>query len=162
VLFAPLVIGYKLGWISGSVIRAAIVGYGFRGVDEAAVAAFGQRFAHDALPHVLRPEAMARIQWHREQGDRVIVVSGALDIYLSHWCQTHGLELICTSLEARDGRLTGRHRGRQCVGEEKARRVRATLDLASYPVIYAYGDTPEDRELLALAHKRYYRWVETA
>ena len=34
-------------------------------------------------------------------------------------------------------------------------RVRERYALTRYPVIYAYGDTPEDAELLALAHRRY-------
>lgn len=161
-LFAPIVLGYKLGLISGSVIRAAVVAYGLRGVTEAAIDEAGRHFARDALPGVLRPNAMERIQWHKAQGDRVIVVSGALDVYLSHWCREHELELICTSLEAKDGRLTGRHRGRQCVGKEKAQRIAQKLDLQAFPTIYAYGDTKEDLDMLSLAHKKFYRWCEMA
>ncbi|HEX7814084.1 HAD family hydrolase [Dyella sp.] len=162
VLFAPWVVGYKLGLVSGSAIRAAVVRFGFRGVEQVHVAEVGRRFAHDMLPGVLRPEVMARIQWHRDQGDRIIVVSGGLDLYLSHWCRMHGLEWLCTSLEARQGYLTGRHEGRQCVGEEKARRIRQALDLDQYPVIYAYGDTHEDHAMLTLAHRRYFRGVEVS
>lgn len=160
VLFAPLVLGYKLGLVSGSVIRAAVVAYGLRGVTEVAMDEAGERFARDALPAVLRANAMERILWHKAQGDRVIVVSGALDVYLSHWCRQHELELICTSLEAREGRLTGRHRGRQCVGKEKARRITQALDVTAFPVIYAYGDTKDDLDMLGLAHKKFYGWRE--
>jgi len=28
--------------------------------------------------------------------------------------------------------------------------------------VYAYGDTPDDREMLELAHKKYYRWHEVS
>lgn len=93
-------------------------------------------------------------------GDRIVVVSGALDVYLSHWCQEHGLELLCSRLESREGRLTGRYRGEQCVNAEKSRRVRAAYDLASYPVVYAYGDTKEDHHLLGIAQCRYFQWQE--
>ena len=58
--------------------------------------------------------------------------------------------------------LTGRSLGAQCVGAEKARRVRERYDLSSYALVYAYGDTNEDRALLALAHRRVYRWQEQA
>ena len=34
------------------------------------------------------------------------------------------------------------------------------LDLGQYREIHAYGDTAEDREMLALANRRYYRWKE--
>jgi hypothetical protein len=29
-------------------------------------------------------------------------------------------------------------------------------------MVYAYGDTKEDREMLAMAQKKYYRWQEIA
>jgi HAD superfamily hydrolase (TIGR01490 family) len=161
-VLAPLVAGYKLGLVSGTLIRAAVVGVGLRGVSEMRVRQIGETFARDALPTVLRPEAMARLQWHREQGDHIVVVSGALDIYLSPWCQTHDVALICTQLESRQGVLTGGFRGKQCVSEEKSRRVRQQYDLAHYPVVYAYGDTKEDLALLGLAHKRYFQWREVA
>jgi hypothetical protein len=35
--------------------------------------------------------------------------------------------------------------------------VRARYRLADYPRIYSYGDTEEDRDLLELAHERYFR-----
>ena len=156
-LLAPCLVGYKAGLLSGTATRAAVVRVGFTGVSLAALQAHGVAFAAEALPTVLRPDAMARIRWHQTQGDRVVVVSGALDAYLAPWCDAHGLELICSSLEHRHGRLTGRYQGAQCVGEDKARRVRAQHDLASYAHVYAYGDTHEDLPLLALAHSRFYR-----
>ncbi|UNK48325.1 HAD-IB family hydrolase [Lysobacter sp. S4-A87] len=162
VVLAPLVVGYKLGMVSANRVRSRVVDFGFRGVDLAHVQAEGERFSREVLPAVLRPMALERIAWHKAQGDKVVVVSGALDLYLSHWCAQHGLELLCSSLESSDGVMTGRYDGEQCAGEEKARRVRERFDLATYPVVYAYGDTHEDLDLLELADRRYYRWREVA
>lgn len=36
--------------------------------------------------------------------------------------------------------------------------VNGLFPAEKYQRIYAYGDTAEDRELLALAHEPYYRW----
>lgn len=157
-LLAPLVIGYKLGVVSGVRVRRAIVRVGYRGVPAATLQRAGDAFARDVLPGVLRPEAMARIEWHRAQGHRIVVVSGGLDAYLAPWCAAHGLELMCSSLAQRDGVLTGLYHGAQCVGPEKARRVRERFALDSFAAIHAYGDTPEDFELLQLAKHRTYRW----
>ena len=99
---------------------------------------------------------------HRDQGDTVAVVSGAFDLYLSHWCAQHGLDLLCSSLESRDGVMTGRYAGTQCAGAEKARRVRERYDLSRFGTVCAYGDTREDFELLALAQRRWYRGQEQA
>jgi len=157
---APLIAGYKLGLVSGSLLRAAIVWLGYTRAPFDDYARKGQTFAAEILPGVLRPEVMERIRWHQLQGDQVAVVSGAFDIYLSHWCNQHGLDLICSSLEQHDGLLTGRYRGKQCVRTEKSRRVRERYDLARFAEIYAYGDTVEDEELLALAHRKFYQGKE--
>lgn len=159
-LLAPWVVGYKCGVVSGVAVRSAVVRVGFAGTALDAVAAHGAAFAAETLPTQLRPEAMARIRWHQERGDTVAVVSGGLDAYLAPWCRAHDLALVCSALEHRDGRLTGRYRGAQCVGEEKARRVREHYDLAAYERVYAYGDTHEDLPLLGLAHHRFYRGQE--
>ena len=160
IVLAPLLAGYRIGWVSGSVLRRAIVWLGYAHVPFDTYARKGQTFAEEKLPSVLRPEVMERIRWHQAQGDRVVVVSGAFDIYLSHWCSQHGLDLICSSLEHRDGRLTGRYLGQQCVRSEKSRRVRERFDLTRFSEIYAYGDTVEDEELLAIAHRKFYQGKE--
>lgn len=162
VLLAPLVIGYKLGIVAGTLVRARVVDFGFRGVGETEFQHAGERFARQVLPGVVRPMALERIRWHQAQGDTVVVVSGAFDVYLSHWCQSMRLDLICSSLEAGDGVLTGRYRGEQCVGKEKTRRIREAYPVDDYPLVYAYGDTKEDLDMLKLADKQYFRWRETA
>jgi len=58
------------------------------------------------------------------------------------------------------GRLTGRYLGGECTGPEKAVRIRRRYDLRQFREIYAYGDSAEDREMLAIANRRYYRWNE--
>jgi HAD superfamily hydrolase (TIGR01490 family) len=160
ILLAPLVLGYKVGVVSGTIVRRAIVRFGYSGVPAATIESAGQDFARNYLPNVLRQEALQRIAWHKAQGHKVVVVSGGLDAYLAPWCNGHGLDLICSSLQAQSGVLTGRYFGRQCVLGEKARRVRERYDLSAYPTIYAYGDTPEDRDLLGMATNPYYQWQE--
>jgi phosphatidylglycerophosphatase C len=160
VVLSPLVAAYKLGILSTSAMRSLIVGFGFRGRREADVREAGLRYARTSLQGVVRKEALERIQWHKAQGDVVVVVSASLDVYLSEWCKGLGLELICTQLEARSGVLTGRYRQGDCSGKEKSRRVKDKFNIQTYPVIYAYGDTKEDNEMLAIAHRKYFRWKE--
>ncbi|MEG3191220.1 HAD-IB family phosphatase [Lysobacter sp. D1-1-M9] len=146
--------------MSGVLVRRAIVRFGYCGVPLSTLEAMGQDFARSYLPSTLRPEEMQRIAWHKARGHKVVVVSGGLDVYLAPWCQEHGLELICSSLRHFQGVLTGHYLGEQCVLAEKARRVHEQYDLSLFPTIYAYGDTPEDTDLLGLASKRYYQWQE--
>ena len=162
VALAPLVVGYRMGMVPGNMVRSSIVHFGFRGVAEATVRQAGAVFAQTLLSGVVRPQAAERIRWHQTRGDRVVVVSGSLDFYLAPWCQTQGVDLLCSRLETIDGRLTGRYAGEQCVGEVKASLVRAHYDLGAFENVYAYGDTHEDLQMLALADKKYFRWQEAS
>ena len=159
---SPLIAGYRAGWVSTSRMRQNIAWVAFRGRRRAEIAELGERYAADVLEPRVRREASERIAWHQSRGDRVIVVSASLDCYLAPWCRRRGLELICSELEVHAGVCTGRYRGGDCTGPEKARRVLDRCDLAGYEQVFAYGDTPEDRELLALAQRRFFRWQELA
>lgn len=162
IVFLPMLFGYKLGLVSGNRIRAGVVRFGLRGVAVEALSASARTFCRDVVRPAVRPEAMARIRWHQQRGDKVAVVSGALDVYLAPWCREHGLELICSRLEAHTGILTGNYRQAQCIGEEKRRRVRERYDLESFDHIYAYGNSRDDAQMLELAHTRFYRWKQIA
>ncbi|HEU4577721.1 MAG TPA: HAD family hydrolase [Polyangiaceae bacterium] len=159
---SPLIAGHRAGWVSSSRMRERIAWVAFRGRPRAALAALGERYAADVLEGRVRREASQRIAWHQARGDRVLVVSASLDCYLAPWCRARGLELICSELEVREGVCTGRYRGGDCSGPEKARRVLERCEIGSYRQVFAYGDTSEDRELLALAQRRFFRWRELA
>ncbi|AKC85693.1 HAD family hydrolase [Pseudoxanthomonas suwonensis] len=152
----PWLAGYRLGLVSAAALRIRVTRLVFAGRTTQEVEAAGLCYADEVLPGLLRPDMMERITWHRGQGDTVVVVSGSLDAYLRPWCERHGLELVCNRLESSNGRLTGHYLDGDR-GAHKAADIRARYDLARYPRIHAYGDSREDRPMLALAHERWYR-----
>lgn len=160
VLLIPIVVGYRLGMVSASRGREMAARVGFQGEDAAAVRQLGVAYATTVLPRTIRQSALERIEWHKVQRDDVVVVSASLDVYLGPWCETRGLDYICTTLEERGGSLTGRYVQGDCSGAEKVRRILQRYQLSRYALVYAYGDSAEDREMLELAHKKYYRWRE--
>ena len=153
----PCLLGYKLRLVSAAALRTRVTRLTFAGRDAAEIEAAGEHHARDVLPAVLRPAMMERIAWHQARGDTVVIVSGSLDAYLRPWCDAHGLEeLICNRLEVVDGRLSGRYLGGDR-GAHKAADICARYELASFDRVHAYGDSREDRPMLALAHERWYR-----
>ncbi|BCY40037.1 hydrolase (plasmid) [Klebsiella pneumoniae] len=158
-LLAPLVLGYKIGILSGTLIRRVIVRFAYSGIPASVPEAQGRDFAQSYLPNTLRGEAMQRIAWHKAQGHKVVVVSGGLEAYLEPWCDSHGVELICSSLQQSDGILTGRYEGRQCVLTEKARLVRERYDgdISDHLRVRRHAGGPD---MLAIATKQYYQWQE--
>lgn len=161
-VLAPWLIGYRAGAVSGKTIRAAMVQVGLRGFPETKARDAGRRFAEEFLRDVIRPHASERIDWHKARGDTVVIVSAALDLYLSEWAHPRGIDVVCSRLEAKNGLLTGRYSGGDCCGPEKVARIRARYDLGRYAQIFAYGDTVEDKEMLSLANHSYYRWQAQA
>jgi len=156
-VLAPFVAAYKAGRYPATRLRAKMCWLGFKGRVEAELRAVGQAFASEIIPTFLRPEAMERFHWHKQRGDTIAIVSASLDLYLAPWCLTHGVDLLCTQVEVANGRITGRYRGGDCTAAEKARRVTARFDVKAFAAVHAYGDTPEDDELLALGTHRWYR-----
>jgi phosphatidylglycerophosphatase C len=159
-VLSPAIAAYKCGLISDPAIRRVLSRASFWRADPSRVQSLGEQFVRDVIPGLIRPIALERIAWHKDRGDRVVVVSASLDTYLIPWCRTLGLDLICTVLEASSGRLTGRYLQGDCWGDAKVRRIRERLTLADYDTIYAYGDTEDDRAMLDLADRKFFRWQE--
>jgi phosphatidylglycerophosphatase C len=157
-VLAPWIIGYKLGLVPAHVIRAGAVRVALAGMSVSHLEQQAASFGTSILPPVVRPIALERIRWHQARGDKVVVVTGALELALAPWCDAVGVELVGSVLEQRRGRLTGRYARPQCVREHKVSRVRAQYDLETYGEVYVYGDTPDDFALLSLAEHGYYKW----
>lgn len=113
----------------------------------------GEQFA-STLTDRLRPDVVARLAWHREQGHELIIVSASLHTYLDHFAETHGFDhVIAVEMEVVDGVLSGALVGPNVRGPEKAVRLRRWLgDDVDDTQLWAYGNSSGDRELLAMAH----------
>ena len=158
---APVICGYRLGIISPPRTREIVAGMFFKGMRISDLVQTGEKYSETVIPSHIRKKAADAIAMHKERGDTVVIVSASLDIYLSHWCAKNGLELLCTGLETKNGIITGKYSPADCSGSRKAERVLEKYSLSDFSAVYAYGDSFEDRELLSLAHMKYYRWQET-
>jgi HAD superfamily hydrolase (TIGR01490 family) len=103
----------------------------------------------------VRPEMRARLLWHRQEGHDIVIASASLDVYLGEVARSLDVEhVLCTTLEVgADARCTGRLVGGNCRGPEKATRLRAHLgdETDGEIVLWAYGDSRGDLEMLAMA-----------
>ncbi len=147
---------YLMNAMSSQRFTESLMKYFFRGQTLDHVEHLGAAFAETRLPRLVRPRALNRIRWHLENQHRVVIVSASFDVWLAPWCRKNGLELVASRFEIRDGKLTGRFDGRECSGPEKVRRIRSFLNLEDYAKVYAYGDSPSDKPMLALAHESFY------
>ncbi len=158
IIVGPFYACYRLGWLPAHIMRPIASYVSFKGRSQKEITALGKQFVQDEIVAKIRPEALSAIEWHKQQGDRVILVSASLDAYLAPWCQEQGIELLCSELSVRNGKLTGRYLNGDCSKERKVERVKALCNLDDYDTVYAYGDTPEDFAMLAMADVKTYNW----
>jgi HAD superfamily hydrolase (TIGR01490 family) len=128
------------------------------GHDAAPIAAAGRAFAEQLADDSrrLRADTLEKVRFHRDAGHELVLVSASLSTYLEPLAPHLGFDaVLATTLEvAPDGRFTGRLVGRNCRGPEKVERLRAWMgDPDDECVIWAYGDSSGDTELLAMAHQ---------
>ena len=162
ILLTPLIIGHRYGLLSSSYIRQKIVQVGFKNLPVSDTAELGRKHADAFIPNVLRPEAIERFNWHKTRGDRIVIVSASLTVYLGPWCEKMGFELCGVNLEEREGLLTGHYLDGDCTGRKKVERIRALIKLDEFEHIYAYGDTAEDIEMLDLADSKFFNWEKVS
>jgi len=155
-LISPVLVGMKLGIVDRGRAKGMLLRVCFAGIGQATLTAAAQRFADDRLPHLLRPGAREQVQAHLDAGDRVLLVSASLDLWLAPIAVALGVPLISTEAAWEKDRFVGLA-GPNCRGSEKVNRIRAALNPADYTRIIAYGDSSGDREMLAMADEGHFQ-----
>ncbi len=138
-------------------LKEALMRATLRGATRTEIAQWAEAFAAQTVKHRLHPEARAAIEQHLAAGDRLILMSASVDLYvpqIGERLRFH--ETICTGVrwngDVLDGALTTANRR----AEEKARCLR---DLAArYPnaPITAYGNSTSDLPHLKIANEGVY------
>jgi phosphatidylglycerophosphatase C len=130
--------------------------------DEVARKATAFGLAHYRLRH--RTKLRARLDWHRRQGHRVVLVSASPEYYVRAVGDQLGVDgVVATRLEVdEDGRLTGKFDGRNCRGAQKLQRLVQWMEASpldrpdgegahDHPFLWAYGNSAGDLEMLQAA-----------
>jgi len=100
----------------------------------------------------IAPRAVERIQAHRQQGHRVVLISASTQFAVQPVAEQLNIDFICSQLVIVDDRLTGDVVDPPCYGEGKltwAQRYAAEHD-AALSEAYFYTDSYSDQPLLEL------------
>lgn len=146
----PQIQAYYRGRYPADQMRVTLFYAMFKDQDAAHIQALANTYAKHLIS-TFNSELLIRLKAHQQRGDQVALVSASLDLYLKPLCEYLNIDLICTKTQIQSGRLTGLYAGADCSGLQKKLRVRERYDLTQYRQIYAYGNSIEDEELLALA-----------
>ena len=157
-LLSPMLVAYKLKFIPNYKAKQYMLSYFFKGMSEEKFMRIANEYSLNHIDTILRPKAMEKIAWHKEQGHKIVVVSASMECWLKPWCDKNELELIATKLEITNNKLTGKFASKNCYGPEKVNRIREIYNLKDYERIYAYGDSKGDMEMLGIADKKHYKY----
>lgn len=145
-------IDFYRGRIQGQELKESFLNAFLGGARRHEIERWNKIFFRFVFSRIIRGEMFEKLQQHKEAGDRVYLVSASPDIYLEPLARKWRLDgAICTVLEWEDDILTGRIVGRNCRGEEKARRIKALFTERELDGSFAYGNSDGDRQLLELA-----------
>jgi phosphatidylglycerophosphatase C len=153
---SPMLVAHRLGLVPSERAKILLLQHFFAGAPREQLTALGRTFVAQ-IDGWTRPEARARLDWHREQGHDVVVVSASLDVWLAAWAEHYGVRVVCTQARWEGDAFTGALATPNCNGACKEDRVRAELDLETYDFVYGYGDSAGDAEMLALADEVHFR-----
>ncbi len=163
-LETPHLMQYLSGQYNRQDLKEAFITRFLKGKSREEIQSFADPFAIKVLPGLLRPKSLECIAWHKKRGHRCVLISANLDIYLEPWARMNGFDDVitsCVEFNAED-RVTGKLRGLNCRGHEKVRQLIKRLGPKENYILYAYGDSEGDRELLDLADYPFYRTLENA
>ena len=155
---SPLLIAYKLKIIPNDIAKERLLAYFFKGWDHSVFQKISDQYSITYIDKIVRLQAMEKIKWHQKEGHEVVIVSASMECWLQKWCEKYNVALISTKLEVIDKKITGKFSTKNCYGAEKVSRIKEQYNLSMYEVIFAYGDSAGDNEMLSIATKKYYKY----
>jgi phosphatidylglycerophosphatase C len=157
IYLSPILALYTTNFVDNNLAKQYLFKYFFSGISIEELKYLGNRYTNERINKIIRPESIERINWHKKNNHQITIVSASLEYWLMPWCEKMGLKLISTKLEIIDSKFTGNYFGKNCHGKEKVNRIKEIYDLNKFDLIYAYGDSLGDKQMLEIANKTFYK-----
>jgi HAD superfamily hydrolase (TIGR01490 family) len=155
----PWIQAYYLKAYPAPAMRSKLFRAMFSNADVLELQQFAQHYA-SSLMSQLNPALLKQLRQHQALGDDVVLVSASIDVYLKAVCELLDIALICTETEQINQVYTGQYLTPDCSSEQKKQRILEQYNVQEYAVIYAYGNSIEDYEMLSLADYPYMMGVD--
>jgi HAD superfamily hydrolase (TIGR01490 family) len=156
--YSLLLLAYKMQLYPNWKIKQKLFSYFFKDMHLSEFSALGERFA-DVVNRMTHPEAVVSIHNYLQQNATTYVISASVEEWVKPWCQSMGIRNIIATRVETDARgfLTGHFSTNNCYGQEKVTRLlEKEPDRETY-ILFAYGDSRGDKELMAFADKSWYK-----
>ena len=157
-LYSPLLVLMKLKLYSNQKAKERIFAHYFKGMPIAKFDDLCRRFFEQKGQSLIYDDAKAQIAKHKEQGDKVVIISASIANWVCHFAQALKADkLLATQVEVQDGKLTGRFLTANCYGKEKVNRLLSAYPQRESYYLIAYGDSLGDKELLQFADEQHFK-----
>lgn len=145
-----LYVYYLMARKDRSFIKEAFLTAFMKGAEKNEVKQYVENFWKRFLPRHLNKKAMQKLNWHRDHGHQVYIISASFEFYIS--CLKNVLPvdgIFGTKAQWQNDILTGRLLGKNCKDDEKVIRLEKELGINLNSVCYyAYSDSDSDIPLL--------------
>lgn len=128
-----------------------------KGKENAAFEQMCQEYSRKRIPQIIKRQTMALIDFHKNNGDILYIVSASPEDWIKPWAMENGFsKVIATELKRKEGSITGEFSSNNCHGEEKVNRLKKIITQRENAYIFAYGDSKSDKPMLEYADEGYF------
>ena len=141
---------YKLNWRDATKIIHRMLLW-LNGVSKIGLESMCREVYDSTLRNFIRPEIIKEFEMHRNNGAALVLLSSATSFVCNPVFKDLNMDdLVCSHIEDRNGKLTGRSRGKLVFGKEKRIRLLAYCKTENYDPENAwyYGDAFSDHHVL--------------
>lgn len=151
------ILKWKFGKMTNEEAKELLLARFYKGQSESVLREHGHVMLNRIWPR-LYSEAIKTIEEHKTSGSSIALVTASPEWWMEEFGHRLGIStVICTRMHIENGVFSGKFKGPNCYGPEKAKRIKEVFDLSSFTEIHAYGDSNGDREMLALATHPHFR-----
>ena len=151
-LFCPILILMKLHLFPNWKAKQMIFSHFFKGWEYNDFKAKGQLFANE-IEKMENRKMLEKLNDHLNHSDVVYVISASIFEWVQPWCEKIGVSrVLATQIEVdANGIISGRFATKNCYGKEKVRRLLEVEPERHSYILYAYGDSRGDKEMIAFS-----------
>lgn len=152
ILYAPLIIAYKLKLYPNWKVKEKIFSHFYKGISIDRFNQWGNGF-DIKIKQIVRPKAIDAIKKYKDTGASVIIVSASLENWIAPFAASLDIDYVLATKPEIDGNncLTGRFLTKNCYGREKVDRILALYPCRAEYELHAFGDSKGDLELISFA-----------
>jgi len=156
-LFSPLLLAMKLKIYPNRKAKQRFFSFFYKGVSINQFNRWGIEFS-DLIDKMLFPKAIEALHLHKNNGDKIIIISASIENWIKPWANKQGLDgVLSTQIEIdANHRLTGKFLTKNCYGQEKVERFLEAFPNRNEYRLIVYGNGLGDKEMIEIADEGFY------